>query len=183
MKWKLTNKINTKTKMKKVVFFISSILLIGCNNDSSITVKKQDADYKSAFEAGGQSEEELEKRLAKIKEEEEKRKEETLKNVTTLSFNEMLHDYGTIGQESSNVTYFEVTNTGEKPLIIDKVEASCGCTTPEKPEKPIMPGKKDKIKVVFKPKPGQTGQQNKTVTVSANTDPKLTVLKIKAFVK
>jgi len=169
--------------MKRIVFLISSIIVFGCNNNSSINVKKQDAKFESAFEAGGQSEKDLEEKLAKIKKEEEKRKEEEKQNITSLSFNKMTHDYGNIGQETSNTTYFEVTNTGDKPLIIDKVDASCGCTTPEKPEKPIMPGDSDKIKVVFKPKPGQTGQQSKTVTVSANTDPKLTVLKVKAFVK
>jgi hypothetical protein len=168
--------------MKQTFFLISALFVISCNN-SSIKVKKQDANYSSAFEAGGQTEKDLEANLAKIKAEEDARKKEELENFTTLSFNEILHDYGTVGQESSNTTYFEVTNTGKKPLIIDKVEASCGCTTPEKPEQPILPGKSDKIKVVFTPKPGQTGEQNKTVTISANTDPKLTVLKIKAFVK
>ena len=85
--------------------------------------------------------------------------------------------------ELDNVTNFIVTNTGKNPLIIEKVEASCGCTTPEKPEKPILPGKSDKINVVFHPKPGQTGEQNKTVTVTSNTSPRSTLLKIKAFVK
>jgi len=166
--------------MKKSFFLISSIILLSCNQT---TTKNDKTEYESAFQAGGQTEKELEESLSKIKKEEEQREKEALENFTSLSFNEMIHDYGTVGEESSNTTYFVVTNTGKKPLIIDNVEASCGCTTPEKPEKPIMPGKSDKIKVVFTPKPGQTGEQNKTVTVSANTDPKLTVLKIKAFVK
>ena len=100
-----------------------------------------------------------------------------------ISFNEILHDYGNVKPDSDNTAFFIVTNTGKKPLIIESVDASCGCTTPIKPEKPILPGKSDKIKVVFHPKPGQVGEQNKTVTVTANTDPRLTVLKIKAFVK
>jgi hypothetical protein len=66
--------------------------------------------------------------------------------------------------------------------VIEKVSASCGCTTPSKPEKPIQPGKSDEITVVFHPKVNQLGQQNKTVTVIANTDPKMEVLNISAMV-
>jgi hypothetical protein len=75
-----------------------------------------------------------------------------------------------------------VTNTGKNPLIIDKVDVSGGCTTAEKPEKPILPGKSDKISVVFHPKPGQLNEQKKTITVTANTEPKIVVLDIQAFV-
>lgn len=169
--------------MKKIAYLASTLLLINACGGSSIKVKKQDKEMSSAVVAGGETEKELEASLAEIKKEEEKREKEELEKYTTLSFNEMEHDYGTVKEDSDNTTNFIVTNTGKKPLIIEKVDASCGCTTPQKPEKPILPGKSDKIKVVFHPKPGQVGEQNKTVTVTANTEPRLTVLKIKAFVK
>ncbi len=169
--------------MKKIVYFISALYVVSACGGSSIKVKKQDEKMISAVEAGGQSEKELDASLEEIKKEEEQREKEILANYTTLSFNELEHDYGNVKEESDNTTHFIVTNTGKKPLIIEKVEASCGCTTPEKPDQPILPGKSDKIKVVFHPKPGQVGEQNKTVTVTANTEPRLTVLKIKAFVK
>jgi hypothetical protein len=167
--------------IKKVILFssISTLILSSCVNSND----KKDKEPTSAYAAGNENDKELQKELERIQKEEEATRKEELAKLTTLSFNEMEHDYGTVKQESENVTYFIVTNTGKKPLIIEKVEASCGCTTPEKPEAPILPGKSDKIKVVFKPKPGQTGEQHKTVTVTANTEPKLTVLNIKAFVK
>jgi hypothetical protein len=102
---------------------------------------------------------------------------------TTLKFNKLSHDFGKVKEDSDNKTVFRVTNTGKFPLIIDDVKASCGCTTPSKPTKPIAPGKTDKIEVVFHPKEGQLNKQSKTVRVMANTEPKETVLKISAFVE
>ena len=103
--------------------------------------------------------------------------------TTTMKFDRMKHDYGTIKADTDNKTFFTVTNTGKNPLIIETVKASCGCTTPKKPEKPIMPGESDKIEVVFHPKETQLKQQDKTVRVIANTDPSETVLNISAFVE
>jgi hypothetical protein len=157
------------------------ILIYSCGD--SITVTEQSEVKESAGAANYSSEKELNETLKEVKKEEELREKEELESLTTISFNETEHDYGNVKPESDNTAYFIVTNTGKKPLIIEKVEASCGCTTPEKPEKPILPGKTDKIKVVFHPKPGQVGEQNKTVTVTSNTEPRMALLKIKAFVK
>jgi hypothetical protein len=68
-------------------------------------------------------------------------------------------------------------------LIIDNVKASCGCTTPQKPEKPIPPGKSDVIKVNFHPSAEQLNEIRKTITVAANTEPRLTTISVRAFVK
>ncbi len=102
---------------------------------------------------------------------------------TTFILDKQLHDFGVVKPESENTCKFKVTNTGNKPLIIDKVSASCGCTTPHKPERPILPGKSDYIEVGFNPKPGQLGEITKTVTVEANTEPLITEVQIKALVK
>jgi len=103
--------------------------------------------------------------------------------ITTLKFNKLSHDFGTVKEETDNKTVFTVTNTGKFPLIIDDVKASCGCTTPSKPTQPIAPGKSDKIEVVFHPNEGQLDNQSKTVRVTANTEPKVTKLEISAFVE
>lgn len=103
--------------------------------------------------------------------------------TTSLKFDKLSHDFGKIKEETDNKTIFRVTNTGKFPLIIDDVKASCGCTTPSKPTKPIAPGKSDKIEVVFHPNQGQLKNQSKTVRVMANTVPKETILKISAFVE
>ncbi len=104
-------------------------------------------------------------------------------DLTTLSFDKMEHDFGVVKPESVSITEFTVTNTGTLPLIIEDVSASCGCTTPQKPENPIAPGQSDVIKVEFKPKATQLGAQNKTVTVKSNTQGGITILKVKALVE
>lgn len=104
-------------------------------------------------------------------------------DLTTILFDKMEHDFGSVKPESISSTEFEVTNTGNFPLIIEDVTASCGCTTPQKPENPIAPGESDYIKVEFKPKATQLGPQNKTVTVRSNTRDGITILKVKAMVE
>lgn len=70
-------------------------------------------------------------------------------SAQSISFNETTHDYGTIAKGSDGHTFFTVTNTGDKPLIISRVQPACGCTTPEFSQDPIMPGQSSKIKVGY----------------------------------
>ena len=97
----------------------------------------------------------------------------------------MVHEFGKIKLNSENDCVFEVSNTGNHPLVISDVQASCGCTTPQKPEKPIPPGKSDVIKVHFKPSSKSVDGKpvEKTITVTANTEPKITVIRINAIVE
>jgi len=44
----------------------------------------------------------------------------------------------------------EVLNTGKQPLILTEVTGCCGTTVKEKPNAPILPGKKGVIKVEFR---------------------------------
>lgn len=60
-------------------------------------------------------------------------------------------------------------NVGDRPLIIEGVSASCGCTVPEKPEKPLLPGEEGVIKATFNG--SGTGVIAKQVHVTANTNP------------
>ncbi len=67
---------------------------------------------------------------------------------------------------------FEVENTGRYPLVFGEIKGSCSCTVAEKPEAPILPGKKGVIKAVVDTEKFDSGYQlNKVVTVMANTVP------------
>ena len=100
--------------------------------------------------------------------------------TTSLSFDVTEHDFGTI-TEGDKVSYtFTVTNTGENPLIIANCKGSCGCTVPVCPQEPIMPGESGSIPVEYDSK-GKSGQDVKTVTVMANTNPPANIITIKAF--
>lgn len=100
-----------------------------------------------------------------------------------ITFAENSHDFGTIAEEGGNVTHeFTFTNTGDEPLLIVNATASCGCTRPVYPKKPIAPGKSDKIKVTYAPK-GRPGEFSKSVTVKTNAKKQKAVkLKIKGVV-
>ena len=47
------------------------------------------------------------------------------------------------------VSEFELTNTGTSPLVIQRIVASCGCTSPTYTREPILPGKKGNVKVAY----------------------------------
>jgi hypothetical protein len=102
-------------------------------------------------------------------------------SAQTISFNETTHDYGTIAKGGNGQTFFTVTNTGDKPLIITKVQPSCGCTTPKWDANPIMPGKSSKIDVGYNTQ--LVNPFEKMIEVYSN-DPKngRTVLYIKGVV-
>lgn len=65
---------------------------------------------------------------------------------------------------------YRFRNSGDKNLVIENVHAPCGCTVPEKPEQPFAPGQEGVIKAKFNSN-GKSGDNNKTITVTANTKP------------
>ena len=101
---------------------------------------------------------------------------------TTVNFAGYEHDFGNIKQDTENKYTFRFTNTGKEPLIIESATGSCGCTVPNYPKEPVAPGAQGSIEVVYKPGKQENAQQ-KTVTVVANTEPKQTILRIKANVQ
>lgn len=70
-------------------------------------------------------------------------------SAQTITFDKTTIEYGNVAKGSDGHRFFKVTNTGDKPLIISKVTASCGCTTPEWSQDPILPGKSAQIKVGY----------------------------------
>ena len=102
--------------------------------------------------------------------------------LTAMKFEVYDHDFGNIKQDTQNKKVFTFTNTGDEPLIIESAKGSCGCTVPNYPKNPIPPGEKGEIEVVYSPGK-QKGVQNKNVTIVANTEPKQTILRIKAEVE
>lgn len=66
-----------------------------------------------------------------------------------IKVNSEKHDFGKIKQGVPVDFVFEVKNISNKPVVVESTNASCGCTTPEKPTEPIMPGETGKIKVQY----------------------------------
>jgi len=86
-------------------------------------------------------------------------------------------DFGTIQQGDSPEFTFTFKNTGNEPMIISNAKGSCGCTVPQWPKEPIAPGEMGEINVKFNSK-NKKGSQNKTVTLTANTTPPNTKLRV-----
>jgi hypothetical protein len=95
----------------------------------------------------------------------------------TIIFAEKDHDFGTFRESDGIISHdFTFTNTGKVPLIIEDVKASCGCTTPQWTNEPLLPGKSGNIRVSFDPKQ-RPGSFNKTIQVTSNADvPSVTLL-------
>ena len=102
--------------------------------------------------------------------------------VTTVKFEELSYDWGTLEEGKQMTHLFKFKNTGKEDLIISDARGSCGCTVPEWPKEPIKPGQNSDIKVVFN-SAGKGGQVNKTVTITANSDPSPITLVIKGIVE
>jgi hypothetical protein len=91
-------------------------------------------------------------------------------NAPVMKFEFDSHDFGK-ATAGDKITYeFKFNNIGKSPLIISDAKASCGCTVPEWPKEPVMPGQGGKIKVTFD-SAGKSGLQDKQITVTANTNP------------
>ncbi len=99
-----------------------------------------------------------------------------------ISFNETIHDFGTIKEADGKVTHrFEFVNTGAKPLILSNVKAACGCTTPKWTNTPVKPGEKGFIDVTFNPRGYRSF--TKSIRVSSNGEPPVVTLIIKGTVQ
>ena len=95
-----------------------------------------------------------------------------------IDFETETHDFGEIQEKDGPVTFiFKYKNSGKTPLVLNNVQASCGCTTPEWTRTPIKPGADGSIKVTFDPA-NRPGTFNKTITVQSNADKSTKTLRI-----
>jgi hypothetical protein len=84
-----------------------------------------------------------------------------------IRFDQQVHDFGVM-EEQTDVKYsFEFTNTGRETLVIENVQPSCGCTTAYDWDKIVAPGGKGKIPITFKA-PSYNGEVSKLINVKTN---------------
>ncbi len=101
--------------------------------------------------------------------------------LPVASFAVVDHDFGTVPEGPKVIYEYKVKNTGQAPLIIQNAQPSCGCTVPNWSKEPIPVGGSGFVKAEFDTN-GKQGIQNKTITVTSNTWPKVTTLRFKAMV-
>lgn len=102
-------------------------------------------------------------------------------SLADIKMDKMVHDYGDIDQGGNGECEFKFTNNGKEPLVITNCQGSCGCTVPQCPKEPILPGKTGVIKVKYDTQ--RVGGIYKTVTVNSNAKSGNVVLTIKGNVK
>ncbi|GAA6472822.1 DUF1573 domain-containing protein [Parabacteroides merdae] len=89
-------------------------------------------------------------------------------NNARISADELIYNFGTIGESDGLASHiFTIKNTGNGPLVITRITASCGCTQPEWTKEPIAPGKTGEVKVTYNPK-GRPGPFYKTIAIYSN---------------
>lgn len=101
-------------------------------------------------------------------------------NKGTFEFDTEVIDYGIITQNSDGKRTFSFKNIGSEPIIISKVIGSCGCTVATKPEKEILPGETESIKVTYAT--NRIGKFSKTITIISDAEKSRIVLRIKGTV-
>ena len=93
-------------------------------------------------------------------------------NFTSIEWlDSTFRDLGKVKEGQVVEVSYRFRNSGEKNLVIANVSASCGCTVPEKPEKPYAPGEEGVIRAKFDSKGRPAGETRKDVYVTANTTP------------
>jgi hypothetical protein len=98
-----------------------------------------------------------------------------------ISFREYQHDFGKVS-EGEKISYtFTFDNKGTENISISSATTTCGCTLPRYDKKPIPPGARGDIEVVFDTS-GRSGMQTKTITVKSNATTPVVLLKITAEV-
>lgn len=93
-----------------------------------------------------------------------------------FSWESTFHDFGKVELNKPVEHVFSFRNTGDEPLIISKVKASCGCTVANYTKEPIAPGELGTVSARYDA--AKLGSFNKTVSVTANTGDEIVVLKI-----
>ncbi|MEQ7800541.1 DUF1573 domain-containing protein [Pedobacter sp. ASV1-7] len=95
-----------------------------------------------------------------------------------FKFEKETHDFGKIPVNKPATFEFKYTNIGDQPLIITKVETTCGCTVPEYTQIPVKKGESGSIKVTYNPTGGAL-PFSKSITITSNAKTTTKVLYIK----
>lgn len=99
-----------------------------------------------------------------------------------VAFETRTYDLGKVGEKGGTVSRdFRFENTGDAPLVIVKAETACSCTKARFSRKPVAPGQKGTVTVVYDPAK-QNGAFLKAVKILTNTPEKQYIVTIRGNV-
>ncbi|QCX53404.1 DUF1573 domain-containing protein [Elizabethkingia sp. JS20170427COW] len=164
--------------MKKIQVLLASValgfVLVSCNktNDSGAQGAQSAVEATSSQEFTALSEDQPR---------EDAIKEAQNHPLTQLVISQPFYNFGDVKKGEQVEHTYEITNTGDKPLIISSVKPGCGCTAPEYTKDPILPGQKGQVKLKFDSSSFE-GLQQKSAEVFTNTEKSPVVLNFTANV-
>lgn len=158
----------------KSIYFLATIFSVLLLSSCSKKATEQFIEQKDTSINNEINQEELEEEILEL--------ESAHANFTQIEFNKAVHDFGEIKEGDLVSTTFIIKNVGQKPLLLEKVSGSCGCTVPKiDTENAIQPNETREIKVQFN-SANRVGEQLKFVKVFGNFEPSPSLLKIKGVV-
>jgi hypothetical protein len=87
-----------------------------------------------------------------------------------MAFENTEYDFGNIPHKSPKVEHrFAFTNDGTAPLVITKALTSCSCVKVEYSKKPIPPGGRGEIIVVYEVNKKESGVFYKVIEIYSNS--------------
>ncbi len=104
------------------------------------------------------------------------------KGKSAIKFEALSYGFGKIKQGEIVKHDFKFKNVGNAPLVIKKVDVSCGCTFPSYPFIPIEPGKEGTIGITYDSK-NKAGRQKPVITVVTNGSPRTLKLNLEGYVE
>jgi hypothetical protein len=167
--------------MRQIFLLLAIAVLFSCNQQSNTTDSGTGNETNTSANAGSQGSNDVSTDMIQ--------NPSTAENPTAepaaypiITFKNDFYDFGDMLEGQVVETTFEFKNTGKADLLINRCDATCGCTVPDWPKDPIKPGETGKIKVKFD-SAGKSGVNNKIVTVVANIKGGSTELKFRANVQ
>ena len=100
----------------------------------------------------------------------------TTTSMTEVAIDNLKLDFGSFIHSEIQERSFVLTNIGEAPLIVQDITTSCGCMKTRYVKKPIPPGEKLEITVIYEAE--QAEYFNKTIAIHCNIKSSPIILRI-----
>lgn len=84
-----------------------------------------------------------------------------------VAFEKTTHDFGNVTTNTKARYQFSFVNKSNEPVVIKKVKASCGCTSPSYSQEPVQPGETGYVVAVYSA-PGAPQSFHKSITVETS---------------
>ena len=82
--------------------------------------------------------------------------------LEAFQYDQRIHDFGTILEKDGKVSHtFTFTNKSNEVVVINDVNAWCGCTTAQFSKEPVRPGKTTRVTLTYNPdhRPGKFSKE------------------------